>query len=76
MQLSSGWALMPFLGERVHYWNEDKSTMPPTISDGCRVRYYESLCGLRSMLPNKGAPALNPGNWPKCKNCQRIKRKG
>lgn len=66
--LESGWALMPFVGERAHYWVEDKKTMSPQIRDGGRVRYYTSRCGLVSVTDKK-VPALSIGNWPKCRRC-------
>lgn len=66
--LKQGWALMPFVGERAHYWIEDKKTMPPKIRDGGRVRYYTSRCGLSAVTIQK-VPALGAGNWPKCRRC-------
>lgn len=41
--LKRGWALMPFVGTRAHFWIEDKETMPPKIREGGRVRYYRWL---------------------------------
>lgn len=68
--LTKGWAVMPFIGRKAHHWTEDTKTMQPTIRDGGRVRYYVSACGLLSAT-SKSVPALNPGNFPKCKRCQR-----
>lgn len=66
--LKRGWALMPFVGKRAHYWIEDIETMPPTIGKAGRVRYYRSLCGATAVT-NYRVPALAHGSWPKCGNC-------
>lgn len=68
--LSKGWAILPFIGQRAHYWIEDKETMPPKIGETGRVRYYTSRCGLAGVT-NDSVPALEPGDWVKCKNCSR-----
>lgn len=36
---------MPFLSQRVHFWSEDKKTMPPKISGGGRSGYPTTLLG-------------------------------
>ena len=69
--LTKGWALLPFQGKRAHFWEEDTTTLPPKIRDGGRVRYYTALCGIVGVT-DKQVPALNPGNWPRCKRCARA----
>lgn len=66
--MEKGWAVMPFVGGKAHYWVEDKDTMPPKIRYGERVRYYKSHCGISAVTNNK-VPALQPGSWPRCKRC-------
>lgn len=61
-----GWALIPFVGERAHYWRETV----PGMCGGVRVRNYRSMCGLKGETA-RHSPALEPGNWPKCKRCER-----
>lgn len=69
--LKRGWALLPFVGKRAHYWVEDTKTMPSTIGKAGRVRYYRSFCGVLGVT-NHSVPALGVGNFPRCKTCQRI----
>ena len=68
--LKRGWALMPFIGSRAHFWIEDTETIIPQIRDGGRVRYYTALCGAVALTDNK-VPALGVGNWPKCMRCRK-----
>lgn len=68
--LREGWAKLPFQGQRGHYWTEDDDTMPPTIAEGGRVRYYRSACG-RVGITRPRAPAFGVGTWPKCARCMR-----
>lgn len=68
--LRKGWAILPFRGERGHFWAEDTKTMEPTIAEGGRVRYYTSACGLVG-LTRPRAPALGVGSWPKCARCMK-----
>ena len=68
--LEKGWALMPFVGGKAHYWIENKGTMTPTISGGGRVRFYTSRCGVTAETDSR-APALGAGNFPKCQRCIR-----
>lgn len=73
--LVSGFALMPFVGTKAHYWIEDKQTLPPTIGGAGRVRYYTSRCNLTAVTNNR-VMALDPGDWPKCKRCELAKKAG
>lgn len=69
--LLDGWALIPFVGMRGHYWRE--------ITAGLRrrqlvtdpdVRVYRSLCGVTGSTTSR-VGAMNVGNWPLCKHCQK-----
>lgn len=64
---------MPFVGKRAHYWIEDTKTMPPTIGEAGRVRYYQALCGATAVT-NLRVPALAQGSWQKCENCLKQTR--
>lgn len=66
--LKKGWAIFPFQGKIAHYWIEDTETMMPQIRDGGRVRYYKSRCG-QSGVVDRRVPALETGNFKKCKRC-------
>lgn len=67
---TKGWAIIPFSGEKPHFWIEDKETMPPKIGKHGRVRYYTSLCGVVGVT-NSAVNALAPGDFPKCKRCSK-----
>lgn len=66
---TEGWALIPFKGEKVHFWKAVKIDVP-RIYKGGRVSFYRSKCGLVAKT-GKGVHPLNPGNFPKCKRCKR-----
>lgn len=71
IDLAEGWAKIPFTGERAHFWVDDKID---AIGPRGRTKFYTSLCG-RDATTDPKLPALDPGNWPKCKRCERAKRK-
>ena len=58
-----GWAVHPFTGEKAHYW----------VLDFLSQNYetHLSLCGLERDT-NKSVSLLNPGNFDKCKKCQKA----
>ena len=66
IKLSRGWALIPFIGSKAHFWVEQE--VEPYIDKNGRVRFYTSLCGIEATTDDK-VPALEPGNWKKCKRC-------
>lgn len=72
--LKKGWALLPFVGKRAHYWIEDTTTMVPNISEVGRTRYYNSLCGVVGVVNHK-VPALDHGSWPRCARCSSANNK-
>lgn len=61
---SEGWAIVPFV-EKPHYWLAC-GTVPV---QGSIATLYRSVCGLRAGLISQRP--LVPGNFPKCKRCQR-----
>lgn len=63
---SEGWAIVPFV-EKPHYWTCQGGT------DAYRI--YESNCGLLRGLYMHQWPIV-PGNFPKCKRCQRSVEDG
>lgn len=77
----TGWALMPFVGETAHHWQEWplddqlRADGLPDISEGGRRRYWKSLCGHTAATNDRFTP-LHPGSWPLCKRCQRSLDKG
>ena len=64
--LEEGWAVMPFGRETAHYWQKGAD-----LGEGATG--YMSLCGVKGVTLPK-APALEPGNFPRCKRCQRKAR--
>ena len=70
--LKKGWAIIPFIGRKAHYWTEEELTSGYIDKYG-RVRFYNSLCGLEGTTDD-ARPAIDPGNWQKCKRC--LNRKG
>ena len=70
--LREGLAILPFQGNRGHYWIEDVDAMPETIGEGGRVRYYRSACGMAG-LTRPRTPALGVGSWPICKRCAKSR---
>lgn len=69
--LTKGWAVIPFVGKRAHWWIEDTETMADTAPEGpAPVRYYQAACKVLAVT-NAKIPALDPGDIPRCKRCQR-----
>lgn len=67
--LRKGWALLPFVGNRAHYWIEDTEIPLAKLDERGRIRYYQSKCRLLGVT-RPTVPALEPGNWPRCKRCE------
>lgn len=68
---SDGWALIPFVGERGHYWREiTRGLRKQGIVTDDDVRVYRSLCGVTGRTTSR-ARAMNVGNWAVCKHCQK-----
>ena len=68
-----GWAVIPFSSEKSHYWNEVDTSALPRIHKGERVKAYKALCGFTANT-YKGVPALDQGNCPQCKGCQKANK--
>jgi hypothetical protein len=66
-----GWALLPFVGKRGHYWKDiTESSRRKHPEEACRfTAILSSLCGVEGGTTER-APALNVGNWSLCKKCQ------
>ena len=65
-----GWGNAPFVGKRAHYF---KTGPLPTIFGEERPEItgiHISLCGLFFFATDR-VPMLNPGNWPRCKLCEK-----
>lgn len=71
INLKKGWAVVPFQTNKAHFMEED--TVDAYIDKGGRVRFYRTLCGMEVTTDDK-RPALEPGNWPKCKRCMNISK--
>lgn len=69
--LVKGWAIIPFKGEKVHYYVEENTDEMPYIDRYGRVRFYTSLCGLEAQTDSQ-RPAIVLGNFPKCKRCLKM----
>jgi hypothetical protein len=68
---ADGWALIPFVGERGHYWREiTRGLRRQGIVTDDDVRVYRSLCGVTGSTTSR-ARAMNVGNWAECKHCQK-----
>lgn len=70
IELTEGWAKIPFAGERAHYWKPDEIEGYAAIHKGQKVSFWISLCGVEATT-YAGVPPLGPGNWPRCKRCGR-----
>lgn len=60
--VDAAWGLHPFCGEKAHYWTRGR-----TIGDATGV---STTCG-RETIETPQVGLLNPGNYPRCKNCAR-----
>jgi hypothetical protein len=59
------WGLHPFVGKKAHHWKVVR------VFEG--GAYLISDCGNDTAATTR-VPLLNPGNWPKCKLCGRLKK--
>lgn len=66
----NGWAIIPFGGDRVHYF-EQWNPRVPAIFEGERVKYYRALCGIEKAT-YKGVPALAGGGFDRCERCRQL----
>ena len=66
---TDGWALIPFVGDRGHYWRDiTRGLRKQGLIADESMRVYRSLCGVTGSATPR-SPALNVGNWPLCKHC-------
>ena len=69
--LVDGWALIPFVGERGHYWREiTRGLRQQGLITDENVRVYRSMCGVTGSATSRARP-MNVGNWLVCKHCQK-----
>lgn len=68
-----GWALIQSFS-KTHYWTEDSEEIPRILGENGRVRRYVALCGHVGLTHNR-MPALEPGNFPRCKKCLKQSKK-
>lgn len=66
---AGGLAKLPFTGNCAHYWYETSSYWRSQMLLPEGLRTFDALCGARGTTTEK-APALERGNWPKCKRCE------
>lgn len=60
-----GWALIPFHGEKAHYW---KAIKIKASGHGDLIE-YRSACGTTADAREGVTDALEPGTWPRCSRC-------
>ena len=72
---SGGVAVIPFAGEKAHYWVEVSDEAPPMIGKRGRYRFWDSACGKITGMTNDAVHALERGNFPVCKICQKREAK-
>jgi hypothetical protein len=67
---AGAWAKFPFVGSRAHYWHEITDDWRSIITDAPEgQRVFESACKVLGATTPR-VPALEMGNWPKCKRCE------
>lgn len=70
------WAVVLFHGNRAHLFRPVSDDVvervgAPRTDDRGEVHWYASLCGAVYGAVTLKAPWFNPGDFPRCKNCQR-----
>jgi hypothetical protein len=70
---AGAWAKFPFVGSRAHYWTETTSYWRSQMLLPEGLRTFDGACGARGEVTER-APALEMGNWPKCKRCEAALR--
>lgn len=66
---TGGWAKLPFVGSRVHFWEDTTNYWRSQRQLPEDFQALDALCGVVGEATDR-APALGAGNWPKCKKCQ------
>jgi hypothetical protein len=67
-----GWALSALRGDRAHYFEPWGADMALALSDDVPgfLWVFDSLCGI-VFVATDSVPLLKPGNWPRCKRCEK-----
>jgi len=67
-----GWAIVPFKGEKAHYWESrrDPEYGTDAIVKGVHYQFWVSRCGIEAATSSEVA-AQERGDVPQCKNCLR-----
>lgn len=68
--LKEGWAKSAFKGNKAHYWINKTHEYEPVISNGSRIGFYVSACGVEATEHPKRNPMFHPGTMSKCKRCE------
>lgn len=66
---AGAWAKFPFVGSRAHYWRETTKKLVAIADVPKSHRIFIAECGVWGKTTER-APALEMGNWPKCKRCE------
>ena len=70
---ANGWAKLGFIGDKTHYWRPARGASD-AIGPRGRVKLLRSLCQLDGTTTEQ-VPAFKPGNYPRCRHCQRQANK-
>ena len=70
---AGAWAKFPFVGSRAHYWHETTGYWNTQMLLPEGLRAFDAACGVLGTTTEQ-APALEMGNWPKCKRCEAALR--
>lgn len=68
---AGGWAVLPFVGRRSHFWDEVKGFSG--IGRHGRVRAWEARCNAVGTT-SEAAEALHEATTPRCKRCLKAVR--
>ena len=76
-EFERGWAFIAFASESqiIHYWRP-RFRVSDAITPAGRAGLWTALCGFEAASQERAAPILRPGNFPRCKVCQRKNNKG
>lgn len=72
---AGAWAKFPFVGSRAHYWTDITWELRALTDIAKGHHIFAAECGVLGETTPK-VPALEMGNWPKCKRCEAALRGG
>ena len=70
---AGAWAKFPFVGSRAHYWHDITKELGALTDIAKGYRLFAAECGVLGGTTQR-VPALEVGNWPKCKRCEAALR--